>query len=271
MKTTRQPRMGLTFEQVWAALMELSEKVDKTTLAVAQTTARVAQTTLAVAQTTAGLDTLEAKVAQTTLAVAQTAARVDQTTANVDKTTAGLDTLEAKVAQTTLAVAQTAARDDQRAAHTTANLDTLGAKVDQTTLAVAQTTAGLDTLEAKVAQTTANVDKVTKNVGGLNRSMGELIETIIAAKLWEKFDAYPYNLKRSYQRVPLYDENSNVLTDIDILLSNGDYVMAVEVKRELDKKDDIDHHLKRMELIKKYPPIHIIINKYKPQGGASKI
>ncbi|GHT51771.1 hypothetical protein FACS1894102_7660 [Spirochaetia bacterium] len=194
MKTTRQPQMGLTFEQVWAALMELSEKVDKTTAAVAQTTA--------------GLDTLEAKVAQTT--------------ANVDKTTAGLDTLEAKVAQTT------------------ANVD--------------KTTAGLDTLEAKVAQTIANVDKVSKNVGGLNRSMGELIETIIAAKLWEKFDAYAYNLKRSYQRVPLYDENSNVLTDIDILLSNGEYVMAVEVKRELDKKDDIDHHLKRMELIKKYPP-----------------
>jgi hypothetical protein len=30
--------------------------------------------------------------------------------------------------------------------------------------------------------------------------------------------------------------------------------MAVEVKRELDRKDDVDHHLKRMALILTYPP-----------------
>ncbi|GHT48534.1 hypothetical protein FACS1894102_1810 [Spirochaetia bacterium] len=108
--------------------------------------------------------------------------------------------------------------------------------------------------EEAVRKMSERVDRVTKNVGGLNRSMGELVETLIAAKLWKKFDAYPYNFKRAYPRIPLFDENNRVLTDIDILLSNGEYAMAVEVKRELDKKDDIDHHLKRMELILKYPP-----------------
>jgi hypothetical protein len=108
--------------------------------------------------------------------------------------------------------------------------------------------------EKTVDKMAAKVDRITANVGGLNRSMGELIETLIAARLWEKFDAYPYNLKRVYQRVPLYDENNRVITDIDILLSDGAYAMAVEVKRELDKTDDVDHHLKRMDLIRKYPP-----------------
>ena len=108
--------------------------------------------------------------------------------------------------------------------------------------------------EETVRKMAEKVDRVTENVGGLNRSMGELIETLIAARLWEKFNEYPYNLKRAYQRIPLYDENNRVLSDIDILLSDSDYVMAVEVKRELDKEDDVDHHLKRMELIKKYPP-----------------
>ncbi|GHV83387.1 hypothetical protein AGMMS50212_07270 [Spirochaetia bacterium] len=98
------------------------------------------------------------------------------------------------------------------------------------------------------------VDRITANVGGLNRSLGELIETLIAARLWEKFDAYPYNLKRAYQRLPLFDENNRILSDIDILLANGEYVMAVEVKRELDDTRDVDRHLKRMEQILKYPP-----------------
>jgi hypothetical protein len=96
------------------------------------------------------------------------------------------------------------------------------------------------------------VERVTANVGGLNRSLGELIETLIAARLWEKFP--DYNLKRAYQRVPIFDENNRTMTDIDILLSNTDTVMAVEVKRQLDDRRDVDDHLKRMERIRKYPP-----------------
>jgi hypothetical protein len=112
----------------------------------------------------------------------------------------------------------------------------------------------IDRVTANVDRVTANVDRVTVNVGGLNRSLGELIETLIAAKLWEKFDGYPYNLKRAYQRVPLYDEKNFIKTDIDILLSDTEWVMAVEVKRALDKKDEVDEHVKRMSLIRKYPP-----------------
>jgi hypothetical protein len=99
------------------------------------------------------------------------------------------------------------------------------------------------------------VERVTNNVGGLNRSLGELIETLIAARLWEKFSEY--NLKRAYQRVPIFDEHNRILTDIDILLSNTDVAMAVEVKRELDRIKDVDEHLKRMALIRKHPPAEL--------------
>jgi hypothetical protein len=105
--------------------------------------------------------------------------------------------------------------------------------------------------EERLAQLERNVDRVTGNVGGLNRSMGELIETLIAARLWEKFPGY--NLTRAYQRIPLYDEKNVIRTDIDILLINTDMCMAVEVKRELDHRRDVDDHLKRMRLIRQYP------------------
>jgi chromosome segregation ATPase len=99
------------------------------------------------------------------------------------------------------------------------------------------------------------VERVTKNVGGLNRSMGELVETLIAARLWEKFPKY--NLKRAYQRVPIFDEKNRIMTDIDILLSNTIRAMIVEVKHELNKMKDVDGHLKRMELVRKYPPAEV--------------
>jgi hypothetical protein len=100
------------------------------------------------------------------------------------------------------------------------------------------------------------VKRVTANVGGLNRSLGELIETLIAARLWEQFPEY--KLKRAYQRMPIFDENNRTMTDIDILLSNTDTIMAVEVKRELNDRRDVDDHLKRMERIRQYPPAEVV-------------
>ncbi|MDR1398563.1 MAG: ELKS/Rab6-interacting/CAST family protein [Treponema sp.] len=108
-----------------------------------------------------------------------------------------------------------------------------------------------------IKEMSARVDRVTQNVGGLNRSIGELVETLIAARLWEKFAFYPYQLKRAYQRVPVYDERNQQKTDIDILLSDTEWCMAVEVKREADDKD-VDHHLRRMKLIRQYPPLEVV-------------
>jgi hypothetical protein len=104
-----------------------------------------------------------------------------------------------------------------------------------------------------------NVERVSNNVGGLNRSVGELVETLIAARLWEKFPAY--DLKRAYQRLPIYDEKNIRKSDIDILLVNTVLGMVVEVKRELDRMKDIDEHIKRMQLIRQYPPLYITSDK----------
>jgi hypothetical protein len=53
----------------------------------------------------------------------------------------------------------------------------------------------------------------------------------------------------------LYDENNHIRTDIDILLSDTEWAMAVEVKRELNRRDEVDAHEKRMALIRRYPPL----------------
>jgi len=95
------------------------------------------------------------------------------------------------------------------------------------------------------------LDKLSKNISGLNSSIGTLIEILIAAHLWEKFPEY--DLQRAYRRIPIYDDKNKAKTDIDILLVNTEWVMVVEVKSDVEIKD-IDHHVKRMELIVQYPP-----------------
>jgi hypothetical protein len=107
---------------------------------------------------------------------------------------------------------------------------------------------------ARIDKLGERVDRVTANVGGLNVSMGELIETLFGPHIGEKFDAYQYNLKRIFKRVPIYDDASRQRGEIDLLLSNTTVCMALEVKRWLDGTAEIDKHIQRMKLIRQYPP-----------------
>ncbi|MDR2785658.1 MAG: hypothetical protein LBB83_07065 [Treponema sp.] len=137
-----------------------------------------------------------------------------------------------------------------------ATADEIWAVLKETALRQAETERIMKENAERSAEMDKKFDRLGINVGGLNRSLGELIETLIAARLWEKFPGY--GLVRSYQRVPIYDETNRVRTDIDILLSNTDKAMAVEVKHELNRTRDVDEHLKRMELIRKYPPAETV-------------
>jgi CII-binding regulator of phage lambda lysogenization HflD len=211
---------NLDFPTVWTALLKLGEKVDKTTENINRVDERVDRM---MASTTANLDKL--------------GERIDLVTANINKTDE---------------------RVDRMMASTTANLDKLGERID---LVTANTTANLDKLGERIDLVTANldrlgerVDRVTANVGGLNLSMGELVETLFAPHLGEKFDAYHYNLRRTFARVPIYDDTNRLRGEIDILLSNTTVCMAAEVKRRLDKMDHVDDHIRRMRLIRQYPP-----------------
>ena len=131
----------------------------------------------------------------------------------------------------------------ERIDRVTANIDRLGDKVDRVT--------------SNIGQLGEKVDRVTANVGGLNISMGDLIETLFAPHLGEKFDAYNYNLRRMYRRIPIYDNDNRIRSDIDILLSNTTVCMAVEVKRWLETEKDVDEHIRRMQLIREYPPAEV--------------
>jgi Asp-tRNA(Asn)/Glu-tRNA(Gln) amidotransferase A subunit family amidase len=156
------------------------------------------------------------------------------------KTEQAIDRMGARIDLATENFNKMSDRTDRILAETAQSIERMGARVDLTT--------------EHINKMSDRVDRVTKNVGGLNQSMGELIETLFAANLGEKFDAYQYNLKRIYHRVFIYDDTNRLRSDIDILLSNTTVCMAVEVKRWLEKNADVDEHIRRMQLIRQFPP-----------------
>ncbi|GHV67872.1 hypothetical protein FACS1894199_14180 [Bacteroidia bacterium] len=111
-------------------------------------------------------------------------------------------------------------------------------------------------LEEYQAKVSKEISDIGKNLGGLGNRIGEIMETLLAAGSWEKFKEYNYDFERAYQRVGIYNGKAR-LTDIDILLSNGKYAMAVEVKNILNRRTDVDDHVERLDLLMQYPPAEI--------------
>jgi hypothetical protein len=71
----------------------------------------------------------------------------------------------------------------------------------------------------------------------------------VAARLGDKFPKY--NFSRSFQRIRIFGKDKQPVTEIDILLSDDEWAMAVEVKRE-PRMSDVDHHLRRLDLMREY-------------------
>jgi hypothetical protein len=103
------------------------------------------------------------------------------------------------------------------------------------------------TLKKSQDEAWAAIRETQKNIGGLNNSLGSIVEHLLTPGLPQKFKKLGY----SFNRIASYKYAEGVYAQIDGMLENGNQAIAVEVKTTL-RQADIDDHLKRMEKIRKY-------------------
>jgi len=102
-----------------------------------------------------------------------------------------------------------------------------------------------------IREAQAAVKETQKNIGGLNNSLGSIVERLLIPGLPQKFKQLGY----SFNRISTYKFTEGVYAQIDGMLENGTQAVAVEVKTTL-RQSDIDDHLVRMEKIRKYADEH---------------
>jgi hypothetical protein len=98
-------------------------------------------------------------------------------------------------------------------------------------------------------ETEKAIRETQRNIGGLNNTMGSLVEHLMTPNLPQKFKQFGFTFNRI--TTVRWAVEGNVYAEIDGLLENGTQAMAVEVKATLRCKD-IDDHLQRMERIRAY-------------------
>jgi len=122
---------------------------------------------------------------------------------------------------------------------------------DEAWAAIRETQQAHKETEKAIRETEKAIRETQKNVGGLNNSLGSLVEHILTPGLPKKFKKLGY----SFNRIATYKYAEGVYAQIDGMLENGEQAVAVEVKVTM-RQMDIDDHLLRMEKIRKYADEH---------------
>ena len=105
-------------------------------------------------------------------------------------------------------------------------------------------------LEREFAKTSRIVRENGRQIGGLHRSFGELAEHLVAPGIADRFNELGFHFDGiASGGFKILDENRKVKTEIDILLENSDYIIAVEVKTK-PAEHDIEHHINRLGILR---------------------
>jgi hypothetical protein len=94
------------------------------------------------------------------------------------------------------------------------------------------------------------VKKNSEMYGGLSNNFGAMAENMVGPDIAKRFNELGYHfdlIAKKGTEIPGKDGKTK--TQIDILLENGELVIAVEVKVKPALKD-IEHHIKRLEIVR---------------------
>jgi len=92
--------------------------------------------------------------------------------------------------------------------------------------------------------------ETNRRFGELTNRFGELAEHLVVPNIEEKFNALGFNFNITYQNAQIRGTPGRRAAEVDILLENGNSVIAVEVKSK-PVLEDVEKHIYRMEVLRR--------------------
>ena len=132
-------------------------------------------------------------------------------------------------------------------------MDEQGRRIDKLVEEFAETRADFAKTRAEFAETRAELKGNTRAIGNLTNRLGSLVEKLVLPGIVGKFNEKGFKFDTVSANVEFLNEKKNgKLAELDALLENGKFVIAVETKTELTVKD-VDTYIKRLQALRKVP------------------
>jgi hypothetical protein len=110
-------------------------------------------------------------------------------------------------------------------------------------------------MEETDRQLKESIKEASRIVGDLGNKFGKLSEYLVVPNMVDKFNALGYEVAKACRNIELRGPDKKILTEIDILLENGDSAIVVEVKSDL-LEEHVRRHAQRMEKLRGYWNAH---------------
>ena len=96
------------------------------------------------------------------------------------------------------------------------------------------------------------VKENSRLVGDLSNSFGELAEHLVAPNIVEKFQALGFPVDKSSTNIQIFKPDlSKLITEIDVLVENGELAIVVEIKSKFREKH-LEEFFIKMEKFREY-------------------
>lgn len=114
----------------------------------------------------------------------------------------------------------------------------------------------------KLAESRSESDKriekinseLTKKIGELGDTLGRFAEEQVRADIINKFGQWGIPVHAITNHYSQKDDNNDTIYEVDILIYNSQYAIAIEVKNTL-RPEHVDGHIQRMAKIQQHPMV----------------
>jgi hypothetical protein len=109
--------------------------------------------------------------------------------------------------------------------------------------------------DRRIKETDRQMKETDRKINKLGSRIGDLVEEMIFPNIIGKFNKLGYVFGKAASNVWYSDAQGRIIAEVDILLENGEVVLAVEVKTNLTPSH-VWEHIKRMEKLRRYADSH---------------
>jgi hypothetical protein len=105
-------------------------------------------------------------------------------------------------------------------------------------------------LKESFKESQRRMSRFDEHLGYFGRSLGDVVELLLVPGICGKMNIHGHRFTRLGPNKIINKDNGKTLTEIDLMLENGEESMAVEIKTNLSVKW-VNRHLGRLELLRK--------------------
>ena len=106
--------------------------------------------------------------------------------------------------------------------------------------------------DRQMKETDRQMKETDRKMGDLYNRFGEMAEHLVAPGIAARFNELGFHFDSIMPGgIKIVDEQRNVIAEIDLMLENGEYIIAIEVKATVRPKD-VEHHIRRLEILREH-------------------